>query len=139
MCAVPSAWAGSKAVGSYQLPCVGCHDDSRKRAQTPFKLFNNKKFSQCPAYSKSSLTDACQDACKTQYTWCLSYANSCRKTRKGDSYTSATEKCRYQYADCSKANRNVKNDGRCATTASNTPATSSGWYSWCNKFLSQWF
>ncbi|KAF1987032.1 WSC-domain-containing protein [Aulographum hederae CBS 113979] len=140
LCATPSAWAGSKAVAGYQMPCVGCNDVASQRSSKPFKLFNSKNFGQCPAYPKGKQTNACQDSCKTQYDWCLSYANSCRyKNNAPESFQSANFRCRKQFADCYASNKAVKDDGRCNTTGSNTPATKPEFYSWCKQWLGQWF
>lgn len=140
LCATPTPWSGSKAVGGYQLPCVGCNDQVSQRPNYPFKLFNQKNFGQCPVYSHGKTSNACTDACTTQYTWCMSYANSCKNNKHApESYSSANNRCRQQYADCANANQAVKDDGRCNTTSSTTPATSNIWYTWCSKWLGQWF
>jgi hypothetical protein len=140
ICATPTAWAGKKAVGNYQLPCVGCNDDNKSRKTTPWKLFNDKNFSRCPTYGKGHQANACQDACKTQYNWCLSYADSCKNNRKApESYSSANGKCRQQYADCYKVNKHVVDDGRCNVTTKPVPAQSKQWYNWCSNWLKQWF
>ncbi|KAF2495308.1 WSC-domain-containing protein [Lophium mytilinum] len=142
LCATPTAWAGKKAVGNYQLPCVGCNDNKTQRQSYPWKLFNNQNFGRCPSYGKGKQVNACQDACTTQYNWCLSYANSCKNSRSApESFTSANGKCRQQYADCYKANNNVKDDGRCTVTSSPKPVPqqSDQWFNWCSSWLKQWF
>lgn len=140
LCATPTPWSGSKAVGGYQLPCVGCNDQASQRPNYPFKLFNQKNFGQCPVYSHGKTSNACTDACTTQYTWCMSYANSCKNNNHApESYSSANNRCRQQYADCANANKAAKDDGRCNTTSNTTPATSNQWYGWCSNWLKQWF
>ncbi|OCL14883.1 WSC-domain-containing protein [Glonium stellatum] len=140
LCATPTPWSGSKAVGGYQLPCVGCNDQTSQRPSYPFKLFNQKNFGQCPVYGKGKTSNACTDACTTQYTWCMSYANSCKNNKYApESYSSANNRCRQQYSDCANANQAVVDDGRCNTTSKNTPATSNQWYTWCSNYISQWF
>ena len=105
-------------VGGIPLPVVTCNDlrDSFN-AGHPFKLYTDSDSSKCKAYSRSSFSSACLDACQEQYDDCVEvYAKGCKEGKykeDGTSYAGAIVKCKEQYADCWVANWGVREERKC--------------------------
>lgn len=123
----------------YHSPCVGCNDVQNQRSQFPFKLFNNKNLSQCPKYQHSQPKNACQDACKTQYQWCLNYSEQCRRNgHRPENADKARQKCVQQYSDCWKVQSNIRDSGICSVAQNKNKYTSDNWFGWVSGWLNAW-
>ncbi|KAF1995022.1 WSC-domain-containing protein [Amniculicola lignicola CBS 123094] len=141
VCSTAAPWAGNKCVGSIPLPCVGCNEKDSERPQFPFKLFNNKDYNKCPKYSPSQPKNACYDACKTQYDWCINYSDECKKNKGKKGYEDgdvAQKKCVQQYKDCYKINNGVGNQGQCPAKQNSNDRTSDKWFSWLSGWIKAW-
>ncbi|KAH6720098.1 WSC domain-containing protein [Leptodontidium sp. MPI-SDFR-AT-0119] len=125
-----NGYTSSSPVGSIDLPCLTCNNVYNEyKSGYPFKLYTSSQSKNCPSYPRggnNGPTQACKDACDSQYKSCLNtYAQSCKNSRRnhrrGDSYDSATQKCKNQWYDCYKTNSNVQPGNRCGSW-------NSGWY-----------
>ncbi|KAH7360449.1 WSC domain-containing protein [Rhexocercosporidium sp. MPI-PUGE-AT-0058] len=123
-------YSSSAPVGSIELPRLTCNNVYNEyKSGYPFKLYTSPQSKNCPSYPRggnNGPTQACKDACDTQYRSCIdTYAQSCkngrRNQRRGDSYDTATQKCKSQWYDCYNANSNVQPGNRCGSW-------NSGWY-----------
>ncbi|KAL2074513.1 hypothetical protein VTL71DRAFT_8291 [Oculimacula yallundae] len=112
-------YSSSAPVGNIELPCLTCNNIySDYKAGYPFKLYTSSQSKNCPSYPRGGYngpTQACKDACDSQYRSCVdTYAQGCRNNRRGgDNYDSATGKCKNQWYDCYSANSNVQPGPRC--------------------------
>ncbi|KAG4436351.1 hypothetical protein IFR05_008172 [Cadophora sp. M221] len=124
-------YSSDEPVGSIELPCLTCNNVYNEyKSGYPFKLYTSPQSKNCPSYPRGGYngpTQACKDACDSQYKSCVdTYAQSCRNSRRnyhrrGDSYDSAAQKCKNQWYDCYKTNNNVQPGNRCGSW-------NSGWY-----------
>ncbi|MCJ1478921.1 hypothetical protein MMC13_007605 [Lambiella insularis] len=128
VCALPtgsanSGYASGQCVGNVLPPFVTCNDIQSDWAQNPFKVYSSKDSASCASYSRGQVSSACQAACKTQYSNCMSvYAAACKTQPNSlcaETYSNAAWKCSNQQNDCVSANRNVYVSGsRCASFGS---------------------
>ncbi|CAI6333534.1 unnamed protein product [Periconia digitata] len=133
VCATPAPWAGKNCVKEIPLPCVGCNENERERPEYPWKLFNQKTWSQCRKYSQKSLPNACQDACKTQYTWCVNLA---KEEREHSAYKKTKDLCEAQYKDCLKVNQEIPDTNWCFKDNGKNEREhqSKKWYDWLDDW-----
>ncbi|KAK0125112.1 hypothetical protein ONS96_008978 [Cadophora gregata f. sp. sojae] len=115
-------YSSSAPVGNIGLPCLTCNNIySDYKAGYPFKLYTSPQSKNCPSYPRggnNGPTQACKDACDSQYRSCIdTYAQGCknnrRNNRRGDNYDTATQKCKSQWWDCYKWNNDVQPGNRC--------------------------
>ncbi|CZR66188.1 related to beta-1,3 exoglucanase [Phialocephala subalpina] len=130
ICQQPNnSWKGytsDSPVGGIALPCLTCNNlYSDFYAGHPFKLYTFADSSKCPSYPRggsSGPSQGCKDACDSQYTSCMNtYAQGCKNNKRGDNYSSASQKCQNQWNDCYSANSNVNVGSRCNSW-------NQGWY-----------
>ena len=154
ICATPAPWADDKCVGKIPLsvrtlpfsssphmfrisadnlysPCVGCNDKASERHGHPFKLYTSDDTETCPRYHSFESRAACQDACKSQYVYCLAYADA---FAKGGIWI--RKKCDQQYKECFNAQDRVENPGYC--TKFGEEHVSDRWYRWLGNWLDEW-
>ncbi|KUJ21127.1 WSC-domain-containing protein [Mollisia scopiformis] len=130
ICTQPSnpgkGYTSSSPVGNIPLPCLTCNNiQSDYNSGNCFKLYTYANSAQCPSYPRSGSSGpskGCKDACDSQYNSCMNvYAQGCQGNTRGDTYSSASQKCQNQWNDCYSANSNVNIGNRCGSF-------NSGWY-----------
>ncbi|KAI6710688.1 hypothetical protein JHW43_006802 [Diplocarpon mali] len=119
-------YGSNTPVGGIALPCLTCNNMySEYKDGFHFKLYTSPKSEDCPSYPRSGnsgLSHGCQDACDSQYKSCVNtYAQGCKDNKRGDSFATASSKCKNQWHDCYNANSNVQPGSRC-------DSFNSGWY-----------
>ena len=72
-------------VGGIELPVVTCNDIKQDyNAGNQFKLYTSKDSSKCGSYRRTQCSNACADACKSQYDQCsATYAQGCKANSNG--------------------------------------------------------
>jgi hypothetical protein len=125
ICVQPHApakgYSSTAPVGGIALPCLTCNNLYTDYFTNPFKLYTSSESKDCKSYKsdKNAITQACQDACDSQYASCTNtYAQSCKSNSAGsgkDTYSQATTKCQNQRTDCYSANSGVSGNGRCGS------------------------
>ena len=147
ICQQPSSrsygYGPGNPVAGIELPLVGCNDLKGDFTQKPFKLYTDDDSRSCKSYQRNQQSNACADACKTQYDQCNNvYVQSCKKLNGGnykrghshfhrraleksgieprwfnifgnDGWQSAQTKCYVQYQDCLGENAQVNAASRC--------------------------
>ncbi|KAM0436912.1 hypothetical protein ACHAPT_002625 [Fusarium lateritium] len=91
ICQQPSSrsygYGPGNPVAGIELPLVGCNDLKGDFTQKPFKLYTDDDSRSCKSYQRNQQSNACADACKTQYDQCNSvYVQSCKKLNGGNNY-----------------------------------------------------
>ncbi|KAK2004859.1 WSC domain-containing protein [Colletotrichum falcatum] len=134
ICKQPSSWwygyGPGNPVGGIEIPVVTCNDVAADfKAGNQFKLYTKSDSFSCKSFGRNNVPNACQEACKEQYSQCQNtYAEGCkaynnRRGRRDDaavyarapefakrwffseSWSVAINKCKIQYNDCLSENR----------------------------------
>ncbi len=73
------------SVGGIDLPIVTCNDvQPDYEAGNQLKLYTNKDTSKCSTYRRPQCSNACADACKSQFDQCsATYAQGCKSNSNG--------------------------------------------------------
>ena len=105
-----SGYEKGNCVGGINPPAVTCNNLGKEFSSgNAFKLYSDKDSGKCPSYGKTSVPQACKEACLAQYNACLgTYPSSC-----SEGYEKGKGKCQNQYADCLKINKEADGEGRC--------------------------
>lgn len=116
VCVIPSGkpgsgYEGGKCVGDIEPPVVTCNDDKDDYSKGYlFKSYTSRDTGKCPSYPKSSISKACQDACKVQYDSCIgTYAETCKSKDAGKSKDNGKSN---SGKDDSKKDRKSRRDGK---------------------------
>ncbi|KAG0652200.1 WSC domain-containing [Hyphodiscus hymeniophilus] len=122
-----NGYTSSSPVGGIALPCLTCNNlKSEFNSGNCFKLYTSPDSSRCPSYSRSGSHgpgQGCKDACDSQFTSCMdTYAQGCKNNKRGDNYSSASQKCKNQWNDCYSANSRV------SVSSSRCGGFNSGWW-----------
>ncbi|KAK8012574.1 hypothetical protein PG991_009949, partial [Apiospora marii] len=79
-------YSEQKPVGNIHLPILNCNNlESQHRGGDILKLYTHQDSSKCSAWKRQHAPDACEAACKEQYTQCKgTYARGCKSNGKDD-------------------------------------------------------